>query len=240
MRIETHVLNRVECSLNPGLIPRFWPVQFSQSNLTGKNLGRLDGCCFEPLVFSAMSLAMTSSSRIASIPELSQRILDMAKTGVYRESVFEALQPIATKKSIRLAIAHAKKFGLHSVADLRDEVLGTYYQLDMQTYNSLRHALNASVIHESVPHESVPHAGESLRKQAIATTQALDRLDRVLIAAKGFALALFLGGLGCWVIGQRDGCAGLLIASASVAGTWALQKRLAEPQSTKKQSTKNQ
>ena len=157
---------------------------------------------------------MTASSRTASVTELSQRILDMAKTGVYRESVFEALHPLATKKTIRLAIARSKKFGLHSVASLRDETLGTYYQLDIEKYTALQHALN-------VP---VPHDDETLMEQAIAASQAL---NHVLMIAKGMALALFGGGLGCWVIGQRDACAGLMIGAASAAGTWLLQKRLA-------------
>ena len=37
--------------------------------------------------------------------ELSQRILAMAKTGVYRESIFEAFRSLATKRQIRQAIA---------------------------------------------------------------------------------------------------------------------------------------
>jgi hypothetical protein len=47
--------------------------------------------------------------------DLTRRILEMATTGVYRGSIFEALAPIATQRQIRQAIAHAKQFGLHSV-----------------------------------------------------------------------------------------------------------------------------
>ena len=77
-------------------------------------------------------------SRRASVPELSRQVLEMATTGVYRESIFEALQPLATKKSIRLAIAHAKQFGMYSVAELRDDVLGTYYQIGARANFRLR------------------------------------------------------------------------------------------------------
>jgi hypothetical protein len=77
--------------------------------------------------------------------ELSQRILEMAKTGVYRESIFEAFRSLATKRQIRQAIAHAKQFGLYSVRDLRDEELGTYYQVDLAKYDSFQAALKAAV-----------------------------------------------------------------------------------------------
>jgi hypothetical protein len=157
---------------------------------------------------------MIAPARTARIPELSQRILDMAKTGVYRESIFEALQPMATKKAIRLAIAHAKKFGLHSVASLRDETLGTYYQLDAEKYATRCHALEGDV----------PYDDDALMERAIATTQVL---DRVLMMAQGISLALFVGGVSCWGMGQRDLCAAFLIGAASVAGTWAFQKHAA-------------
>lgn len=157
---------------------------------------------------------MIAPARTSSIPDLSQRILAMAKTGVYRESIFEALQPLATKKSIRLAIAHAKKFGLYSVASLRDDTLGTYYQLDEEKYASLQHALAAAI----------PYDDDDLMERAIATTHIL---DRVLMTAQAIAVALFLGGLSCWGLGYRDWCAALLIGAASVGGTWVIQKRAA-------------
>jgi hypothetical protein len=157
---------------------------------------------------------MTVHSRTATVPELSQRILDMAQTGVYRESIFEALQPLATKKSIRLAIARAKKFGLHSVASLRDDTLGTYYQVDATKYSSLRHVVETPI----------PHDDEALMERAIAATQALNQM---LLIAKGTAFVLVLGGLGCWALGQRDASAGLMIGATSAAGIWALQRRLA-------------
>ena len=72
--------------------------------------------------------------------DLSQRILEMAATGVYRESIFEAFKPLATKKQISSAIALAKQFGLRTDASLRDPELGTYYHADpeqVQQYQAL-------------------------------------------------------------------------------------------------------
>jgi hypothetical protein len=65
-----------------------------------------------------------------STAELRQRILEMAQSGVYRQSIFEALRPYARRRQISIAIASARRFGLHSVANLRDPQLGTYYELD--------------------------------------------------------------------------------------------------------------
>jgi hypothetical protein len=77
--------------------------------------------------------------------DLTRRILEMATTGVYRGSIFEALAPIATQRQIRQAIAHAKQFGLHSVRSLRDGELGTYYQVEPQKYASFQTAIAAAV-----------------------------------------------------------------------------------------------
>lgn len=156
---------------------------------------------------------MQPQTRHETVAALSQRILDMAQTGIYRESIFDALHPIATKKNIRLAIARAKTFGLHSVASLRDETLGTYYQLDVEKYRSLKHALKTDM----------PHDDDQLIATAIEMTHTL---NRVLKVAQGITVVLLLSGLGCWSIGQRDASAGLLIGAASAAGIWALQHRL--------------
>lgn len=64
-----------------------------------------------------------------STSELRQRILEMAQSGVYRQSIFEALRPYARRRQISIAIASARRFGLQSVANLRDPQLGTYYEL---------------------------------------------------------------------------------------------------------------
>jgi len=73
---------------------------------------------------------MTLDTQRLSATELTGRILDMARTGVYRQSVFEAFRSMATQRQIRDAIAQAKQFGLYTVSSLRDAELGTYYQVE--------------------------------------------------------------------------------------------------------------
>ncbi|NJN57968.1 MAG: hypothetical protein HC879_10950 [Leptolyngbyaceae cyanobacterium SL_5_9] len=159
---------------------------------------------------------MSILARRPSVVELSQRILDMAKTGVYRESVFEALHPVATKKQIREAIAHAKKFGLHSVASLRDEELGTYYEVDLVKLRSLEHTIPAS-IPTTKPAE--------LTKQ---TTDAIVTIRLMLTAAKGVAIALTLIGFAYLLTGKQQASFGLFSSAASAAGLWMLQKAFAK------------
>lgn len=80
-----------------------------------------------------------------SMNELTGCILDMAQTGVYRESLFEAFKPVATKKQIKAAIALAKQFGLQTDPTLRDTELGTYYQADIQKVTAFQTAIQNSV-----------------------------------------------------------------------------------------------
>ena len=110
--------------------------------------------------------------------ELSQRILEMAQTGVYRESIFEAFRSLATQRQIRQAIAHAKQFGLYSVRDLRDPELGTFYQVDLQKYQSFQAALKAAV--------PLP-PGDDLAAQMLAATQAI----RAMLAIAGSCTFIF-------------------------------------------------
>jgi hypothetical protein len=158
---------------------------------------------------------MTSFTRRLSIPELSERVLQMAKTGVYRESVFEALQPLATKQQIRKAIAHAKRFGLHSVASLRDAELGTYYQLDETKYQAWKHKLHAP-----------DYFGEDadLMQQVTQATQSVQRLLR---AAKVLAGILgLLGAIGA-VTGHGQLSLALFSSAIGVMGVWGLQRWIA-------------
>lgn len=155
---------------------------------------------------------MNGITRRLSVPELSQQILEMAKTGVYRESVFEALQPMATKTQIRKAIAHAKRFGLHSVATLRDAELGTYYQTDWTKYQA-----SQALLH------SPAHFGEDA-ELVDRVTQATQAVDRMLTVARRLAGGLAIAGLTCWFIGQPQIGTGLVWGSISVAGLWALQR----------------
>ncbi|MBD2462059.1 hypothetical protein H6G89_13475 [Oscillatoria sp. FACHB-1407] len=158
---------------------------------------------------------MSVISKRSSVSELSQQILEMAKAGVYRESVFEALRPTATKKQIGLAIAHAKQFGLHSVATLRDPELGTYYEVDLAKYQSLQHALHSTV---------VPNDTNDLVTKVVDATVVV-RL--MLATVRGLAIGSLLLGIACLIAGQQHIGFGLLTSAASASLIWAIQKTVA-------------
>lgn len=158
---------------------------------------------------------MSAIARRLSVAELSQQILEMGKSGVYRESVFEALQPMATKKQIRQAIAHAKKFGLYSVADLRDSQLGTYYQLDLVTYQSLQHLVESSL--------PLAEDGKALQK----LTDATATVQRMLALSQGLAVAMVVLGIACSLTGQPQAGFGLFSGALSVGVVWAMQRAIA-------------
>lgn len=160
-----------------------------------------------------MSLDALITQRL-SVSELSQKILEMATTGVYRESVFEALQPTATKKQIRAAIAHAKRFGLCSVASLRDPELGTYYQLDAAKYQALKHALHSSA-----------HLGKDA-ELVQRLTAANQTLQQVLLIAQSFSVALLGLGLLCWFSGWQQLGHEALSAAVGAILIWGVQWRL--------------
>jgi hypothetical protein len=151
-----------------------------------------------------------------STTELSQKILDMAATGVYRESIFEALQPLATKKQIREAIAHAKRFGLGTVASLRDPDLGTYYQLDSAKYQAFQHLLHSPIY---------------LGKDTELTqrlTNANQTIQHFLIAASSFSILLSLFGILCWMSGWHQFGGGLLGAALGTFGLWQVQRYIGQ------------
>jgi hypothetical protein len=143
--------------------------------------------------------------------ELSQRIMEMAKTGVYRESIFEALQPLATKKQIRTAIAHAKQFGLYSIRHLRDDELGTYYEVNPTKYQSFQSAIAANL---HLPAE------DDLAAQILASTQALRVL--LTIAGAGAGLLFVVGGI-CLVMGYLQVGRLAWTSALSAGGVWLLQ-----------------
>lgn len=149
--------------------------------------------------------------------ELSQRILDMAQSGVYRESIFEVFQSLATQQQIRRAIAHAKQFGLYSVRQLRDPELGTYYQIDADKYQSFQAALKAAV---------PLAAGDDLAARVLATTQAM----RAMLAIAGSCAFgfLILGGI-CLVTGHLQSGRLAWVSAASIGGIWAIQQRWVRP-----------
>lgn len=170
---------------------------------------------FEGGVFTGAGFVEKATSPIArrlSGAELTEQILEMAKTGVYRESVFEALRPVATKRQIREAIAQSKQFGVHSVASLRDEALGTYYQLDLVKYRSLQ-----SKIHTPA---AQLEPGELLRQYELIT----HRMNLVLGIAQAVAIALFVTGIGCVFGGQTQLSFGLLSSATGVALVWGMQR----------------
>jgi hypothetical protein len=159
---------------------------------------------------------MSLVSKRLSVSELSDRILDMAKTGVYRQSVLEALAPLATQKEIRLAIAYAKKFGLHSVSSLRDAELGTYYQLDVAKYQSLRHALHSSIELRD---------DENLFKSAVDLTQTIQTM---LISAKALAISLLMIGILSIFINHGQANLSIFAGAIGVASVWLIQRILAQ------------
>lgn len=143
--------------------------------------------------------------------ELSQRILEMARTGVYRESIFEAFRSMATKKQIRNAIAYAKQFGLYSVRHLRDTELGTYYEVDLKKYQSFQAALKAEI---ALPAE------DDLAAQILVSTQTIRAL--LTISGSFGLLFLLLGGF-FLVTGHLQSGRLAWISAVSIGGIWLLQ-----------------
>ena len=160
------------------------------------------------------NLASSGYGTRLSVTELSQRILEMATTGVYRESLFETFKPVATKRQIRDAIAMAKQFGLGSDPTMRDEQLGTYYQADFQQYESFQTAVAASVTFT---------AGEDMATRITETTRVM--LSMVRVAAGVGLLLMLLGGI-CVLMGRLQ--TGVIFWSSALCagGIWSLQRLL--------------
>lgn len=160
-------------------------------------------------------MGMTGITRRLTVIELTQRILEMAKTGVYRESIFATFQSLATKDQIRQAIRQAKQFGLYSVATLRDDQLGTYYQLDAVKFAALQPTLKTSL----------PLAeGDVLQRM----TEAVVTVRLMLVIAGGGALCLFGVGLFC-ILANHSGMGwGLVAGSFSAIAIWVLQRAIAQ------------
>jgi hypothetical protein len=159
---------------------------------------------------------MSHLTRRLTIAELSERILEMAKTGVYRASVFETFQPVATQRNISLAIRHCKKFGLHSVAKMRDSDLGTYYQTDVAKYQSLHSELQ----------KTVPIASEEDLLKRVSDTVLV--LQMMLTIAGAGAIALFGVGIVCLTSNKPQLGWGLVSSAISVLGIWVVQRAIAK------------
>ena len=159
---------------------------------------------------------MTPVSDLAKLHEveLSQRILEMATAGVYRESLFDTFSGVASKRQVRAAIATAKQFGLRSNPTLRDTDLGTYYQIDPQQYASFRTLLEAAIS---------PVSTDDVATRLRKLTEAVQILVRV---AGGVAIALLISGSLCVLNGQLTLAAITWSASLAVSLVWMLQKLL--------------
>lgn len=158
---------------------------------------------------------MDSITQRLSVSELTPRILEMAKSGVYRTSIFEAFRAMATQKQISQAIRHAKQFGLYSVAGLRDAELGTYYQLDEVKYRSLQPTLQSTLINLDV--DPV--------KQA---TEAMLTVKLMLAIAKGLTIALAGLSVFCFFTGHWQMAWETVAGTLSALGIWSVQKALAK------------
>jgi hypothetical protein len=152
-----------------------------------------------------------------SMNELTGRILDMAQTGVYRESLFEAFQPVATKRQIKAAIALAKQFGLHTDPSLRDVELGTYYQSDSQKLASFQAIIQNSVMLS---------AGDDLAQRVQIATQTVKLM---LLVSGASAIALTLLGGGYVLAGKSEAAAAWWTSALCAGGIWVWQKNVAKP-----------
>ncbi|MBT9311753.1 hypothetical protein [Leptothoe kymatousa] len=157
---------------------------------------------------------MTRVSDLAQIQEveLSQRILEMAKAGVYRESLFDAFSGVASKRQVRAAIATAKQFGLRSNPALRDTDLGTYYHIDPKHYDSFQTLLEAAIS---------PISSDDVATRLRKLTEIVQTLVRI---SSGVALSLLMAGSLCVLNGKLILAATIWSAALAVSLVWMLQK----------------
>ncbi|MGC1527952.1 MAG: hypothetical protein WA783_18045 [Phormidesmis sp.] len=152
-----------------------------------------------------------------SMNELTGRILDMAQTGIYRESLFEAFQPVATKKQVKAAIALAKQFGLQTDPALRDAELGTYYQADSQKVATFQ-----TIIQNSI----ALSAGDDMAQKVLLATRTV-RL--MLVVSGGGAIALVVIGSSYLITGKPEAAALWWTSALCAGGIWLWQKSVAKP-----------
>lgn len=157
----------------------------------------------------------------SSMNELTGQILDMAQTGVYRESLFETFRPVANKKQIRAAIALAKQFGLRSDPVLRDDELGTYYQVDIDRVNSFQAA-----VENPAKSGIVLSAGDDMARRLQVAVQTV-RL--MLVVAQVGTITLILVGSGYLITGHSELAAIWWTSALCVGGLWLWQKTVAKP-----------
>lgn len=152
-----------------------------------------------------------------SMNELTGRILEMAQTGVYRESLFETFRPMATKKQVKGAIALAKQFGLQSDPSLRDEELGTYYQVDPQRVQSYQSVVGSSLMLK---------AGDDMAQRVQV---AMQTVKMMLVVSGGSAIALTATGCGYVLSGKTEAAAIWWTSALCAGGIWLWQKNVAKP-----------
>ena len=153
--------------------------------------------------------------RRLSVLELTQQILQMSEDGVYRESVFDVFQSLATKKEVRRAIAYAKHFGLGSVASLRDSTLGTYYQLDPEVYQRQKHRLKEITAWELERHQRL--------RSGTSTAQELEEMFRL---SRSLILVLLVLSASLGVAGHRAWASAGLYGAMGAAALWWMQRWL--------------
>jgi hypothetical protein len=164
-----------------------------------------------------LAIAMSPTVKNLTLPELTQRILDMAQAGVHRESVFDALQPLGKKKHIRLAIARAKQLGMYSVASERDDQLGTYYQLDWERYQQL----------QNVRDEPWIQADREFDGEIIEQLQATEKnINSMLRVAGSITCVAIAASLYCLLNGRTGIGSNLLAGAVGAASVWHLQRSL--------------
>jgi hypothetical protein len=161
-------------------------------------------------------MSMSLASQRVSTSDLTAQVVAMAKTGVYRQSVFEALKPMATQRQIRDAIAQAKQFGLYTVPSLRDGELGTYYQLDLADYEAFQAATKTlATLSPSV----------NLADQVVNTHRAMRAM---LTTVAGCSLGLGLLGGWCLWEGQAQVGRLLWLGALMAGGLWGVQRAIAK------------
>ena len=159
---------------------------------------------------------MSLASQRTNTADLIDQVLTMAKTGVYRQSVFEALRPLATQRQISAAIAQAKQFGLHTVPSLRDQELGTYYQVSAADYETFQAAA------KTLP---LLQPSTDLAEQVVTTHRAMRAM---LTTVAGCALGL--GAMGGWCLwdGQAQMGRFLWLGALVAGGLWGVQREIAK------------
>ena len=150
-----------------------------------------------------------------SVTDLTGRVLAMATTGVYRQSVFEALGPVATRRQIRDAIAQAKQLGLRTVPTLRDPELGTYYQVDAASYEAFQSAAKTL---------RTDQGPTDLAAQVVHTHQAMRAM---LTTVAGSTVGLGLLGWWCLLDGQMQAGRVLWLGSLVAGVLWTVQRAIA-------------